>query len=257
MQSADRAVRMTLTLDRVASSLEALEETIIHKLIDRAQFRANPPAYERGGSGFAGESSRSLFELRLRYTEEMDAQFGRFGVPEERPFTTALPPSRRVANVPDTGLHVRDFACISVAPEVLESYRGLIAAICQPGDDGHYGSSVEHDIFALQAISRRVHFGGVYVAECKYLEDPTGYAALAAARDTTGLLSKLTRQSVEDRIVARVSEKVAQIQHAVNASVRVRIDPDTLVTYYRDTIIPLTKQSEVLYLVNRERGGAA
>ena len=74
-------------LHLIAAQLEGLEETIITKLIDRAQFKANLVAYEAGKSGFDGAENESLFDLRLRYHEEMDAYFGRFCVPEERPFT--------------------------------------------------------------------------------------------------------------------------------------------------------------------------
>ena len=253
---------MELSLDRIAATLEGLEETIISKLIDRAQFRVNRPAYTPGRSGFTGEGERSLFELRLRYTEKMDAQFGRFCVPEERPFTRRLPRSRREVNLPPTGLHLPAFDAVSVAPAVQTTYLEFVPRFCAAGDDGQYGSSVEHDVFALQALSRRIHYGGLYVAESKYRDDPAGYAALVAADDTAGMLAKLTRHEVEERIVQRVRSKVEQLQKHVNRRVRTCIDPDVLVTFYRDHVIPLTKRSEVLYLRHREpqvprrKGGA-
>ena len=82
-------------IDSVAEQLEALEETIILRLIDRAQYRVDRPAYEPGGIEFRGEDRTCLFGLRLRYQEEMDAVFGRFAFPEERPFTQGLPGARR------------------------------------------------------------------------------------------------------------------------------------------------------------------
>jgi chorismate mutase len=84
---------MELSLNRIAAQLEGLEETIIHKLLDRAQFLSNDVVYRVGESGFEGEPHQSLFTLRLRYQEEMDAVFGRFCVPEERPYTQGLPRS--------------------------------------------------------------------------------------------------------------------------------------------------------------------
>jgi chorismate mutase len=242
---------MVLELNTIAAVLEGLEETIISKLIDRAQFRVNRAAYTAGSSGFEGEEGRSLFELRLRYQEEMDARFGRFLVPEERPFTSDLPTPHRRAQLPDTGLGIADWNQVSVASAVLESYLQLLPLMCAPGDDGHYGSSVEHDVYVLQALSRRIHFGALYVAECKYREDPEGYSALVTARDEAALLGKLTRRSVEERIIDRVNEKVAHLQARVNRSVRTCIDPAVVTQFYRDRIIPLTKQSEVLYLLNR------
>ena len=83
-----------LELSNIASILESLEETIIFKLIDRAQFCSNPVIYKPGKSEFPGEE-KSLFELRLFYQETMDAVFGRFMCPEERPFCKGLPKPRR------------------------------------------------------------------------------------------------------------------------------------------------------------------
>jgi chorismate mutase len=81
----------TLEIDTIAARLEGLEETNISKLIDRAQFCVNKRIYRPGESGFEGENKRSLFLLRLFFHEKIDAQFGRFCVPEERPFFSLLP----------------------------------------------------------------------------------------------------------------------------------------------------------------------
>ena len=35
----------------------------------------------------------------------------------------------------------------------------ILPAICQAGEDRHYGSCASADIIALQAISKRVHYG--------------------------------------------------------------------------------------------------
>ena len=56
---------ITPDLDKIATDLEGLEETIIARLIDRAQFRRNRPTYQPGKSGFTGEGALSLFALRL------------------------------------------------------------------------------------------------------------------------------------------------------------------------------------------------
>lgn len=238
-------------LDTIAATLEGLEETIISKLIDRAQFRVNTPAYEPGRSGFSNERDRSLFDLRLRLTEEMDAQFGRFCVPEERPFTPHLAPPRRTVHIPPTGLHIDSFDTISVAAAILSAYRSLLPRLCAEGDDGHYGSSVEHDVFALQALSRRIHYGGLYVAESKYREQQKAYRELIDAGDHAAIERALTRTEVEERIYERVRDKISHAQQRVNRNVRTCIDPEILVAFYREYVIPLTKRSEVLYLLNR------
>lgn len=241
-----------LDLSFIAARLESLEETIISKLIDRAQFCYNELIYKPGLSGFTGEPSRSLFELRMFHQEQMDALFGRFCAPEERPFNDNLPSPQRKVSIPDTGLRIADYNRISQADQVLKSYLGLIPGICPKGDDGQYGSSVEHDIYAIQAIARRIHYGALYVAECKFSDDSYTYKRLIEAHDENALNEKLTRKEVEEKIIERIREKTVSTQSLVNKSIRNVIDPDIVAEYYRNVIIPLTKKGEVAYLLNRQ-----
>lgn len=43
----------------------------------------------------------------------------------------------------------------------------FVTGITEVGDDGNYGSSAMYDVFCLQALSRRIHFGK-FVAEAKF-----------------------------------------------------------------------------------------
>ena len=244
---------MKIDLHWIAQQLEGLEETIISKLIDRAQFRANAAVYQPGKSGFNNEPGLSLFGLRLRHQEEMDARFGRYCVPEERPFTADLPAPGREVNLPDTGLCLDNLEAVNLTGEIRAAYLALVPRLCAPGDDGHYGSSVEHDIYALQAIARRIHFGALYVAESKFSDDPRGYSALIEADDEEAITERLTRRAVEEQIIERVREKVSYAQQRVNKRVRYCVEAETVMQFYRDYIIPLTKRGEVLYLMNRRR----
>ena len=240
-----------LNLSNIAAQLEGLEETIIYKLLDRAQFKTNRRVYKPGYSGFTGESQRCLFDIRLSFHETMDAQFGRFHVPEERPFTDNLPSSRREVLLPPTQLAINDYDLVNASSDIKKAYINLLTALCDDGDDGQYGSSVEYDVFAVQSIGRRIHFGALYVAESKFSSSPAEYTELIRNRDEKGLMKKLTRKTVEDRIISRIYEKICSIQSNVNQTVRRVIDPQIIVTFYRETIIPLTKKGEILYLLNR------
>ncbi|MEE8440366.1 MAG: chorismate mutase [Spirochaetia bacterium] len=243
-------------LNVIAAHLEGLEETIIHRLIDRAQFRENPAAYSPGSSGFNDAEDQSLFDLRLRYQEEMDAAFGRFKVPEERAFHTDLPTPRREVALTETPLDGAAAAAVNRTPEIVRSYLKFIPALCEAGEDGQYGSSVEHDVLAIQAIGRRIHYGALYVAESKYRADPEQYAAAAAAvavGDRAALIKLITRTEVEERILRRVSEKVDYVQASLNPVVRRRVDPQVVLKLYRDNIIPMTKKGEIDYLLVRTR----
>jgi chorismate mutase len=238
-------------IDAIAARLEGLEETIISKLIDRAQFRLNRCVYLKGRSGFAGEKTRSLFYLRLLFHEKMDAQFGRFCVPEERPFFSRLPKPKRRVTIPETGLRCDDYDAVNLMRDIVTAYRRLVPRICLAGDDGQYGSSVEHDVYAVQAIARRVHYGSLFVAESKFRAAPEDFSALIMKKSRKAIIEKLTRKEIEERIVRRTREKSRAMQLNVNRDIRHFIEPEIIAEFYRDVIVPLTKKGEALYLFNR------
>jgi chorismate mutase len=241
-----------IDLEAVALRLEGLEETIIHHLIERAQYRLNPVVYEPGRSAFEGFDRESLLDIRLLYHERMDAEFGRFCVPEERPFSSGLPAPRRQVNLPVYPIALPDFDAVNLTAEIKRSYIAFLPSFLTGGDDGQYGSTIEHDVFALQAIARRIHYGSLFVAESKYREDPAGYAALAKKNEREAIITRLTRREVEERIIARVKEKVDAAQKTANTRVRALVHPEAVVRFYRDTVIPLTKEGEVRYLLARK-----
>jgi chorismate mutase len=240
-------------LTTIAAFLEGLEDSIIYKLLDRAQFGRNSKAYATGGSGFANFPEASTFAVRLRLQEEMDARFGRYYLPEERPFTRDLP-------IPERHIPLRDEfplanpQLINQSEPILATYLSLLDQICLNVDDGHYGSSVEHDVYALQAIARRIHYGAFYVSEAKFQQNPTLFMALIRAGDDAGIMAALTRPEVEERITLRLGQKVDAIQNMINPAVRRAIDSRVIVDFYRLTIIPLTKAGELAYFKHRLMG---
>ena len=243
----------SLSLTHIAARLEALEETIIMRFLDRAQVAVNREAYLPGHSGFEGAGNESLFELRLASQERMDAEFGRFMVPEERPVSEDLPAPRRKVHLPDLPLRVSDPNVVRRSPEIRDAYLAVLPDLCKDDDDGQYGSAVEHDVYTIQAIARRVHYGALYVAEAKYRERTEEYRRVALDGDREALLAMLTRAEVEAQILERLEKKVKDLQVDVNTEVRRVIGPDVLVSFYRETIIPLTKGGQISYLLERAR----
>jgi len=240
-----------LRLDAIAAHLAGLEETLIYKLLDRAQFAGNPGAYLPGQSRFVPAEAASLFELRLRFQETLDTQFGRYLIPEERPFHAGLPAPRRQPPQAETGLAIGDLEMINVTGPIREAYLDLLPRLSGTGDDGHWGSSVEHDVICLQALARRIHYGALYVGETKFREDPARFTALTRARDDAGLGAAITRAEVEERVLARVRAKVEAVQSVSDPALRRLVDPETLVDFFRRAIIPLTKEGEIRYLYQR------
>ena len=233
----------------VAARLEGFEETIILRLIDRAQFSADIGIYQPGNSFLENH------EKPLQYQTVASGNYGfLFWAIRalRRPFNKDLPEPRRKVVLPDTGLHIQDFQKINLTAKILQDYLNLVPRICPAGDDGQWGSSVELDVYALQAIARRIHYGALYVAESKFRRDPEVYSRLIKEGNPSAILEKLTRKDVEDRIVSRVREKTVSIQTAVNPIVRKVIDPDIVVDFYRNSIIPITKRVKCLYSNRQE-----
>jgi chorismate mutase len=236
-------------LNELAAFLESLEEAIIWRLIGRVQFPHNPEVYEAGNSGFAKEPG-SLFDVRLRYQERMDALFGRYAAAEERPCSPKLPRARRALRKPGPDFPIERYNLVNLTPQIISAYLGLVPKICRPGSDGNHGSSVEYDIFAVQALGRRVHYGSFYVAERKYLDSPDYFRSAVERGDTGAITSGLVRQEVEEAIIRRVREKAETLQGYKSPS-RIYLRPAAVSDFYRDAIIPLTRQGEIMYITNR------
>ena len=150
-------------------------------------------------------------------------------------------------------------------------------------DDHDYGSALEHDVIALQAISRRVHYGAIYVAESKFRSQEKQLRPLIeqwqkscnaeqsnpeqlnanqseAATYQERILSLITRPEVEQKILQRVYDKAFAIQLGSQEKVdtsnnialhRFYLEPAALRDFYENAVIPLTKQGELAYLYRR------
>ena len=163
----------------------------------------------------------------------------------------------------------------------------VVPSLTRAGDDEQHGSSVVCDIVALQALSRRVHYGK-FVAESKYRGDPEAYQKLVDANDADGVMELLTNAAVEKQVLRRARLKAATygrepllmnnapisgsettdtsavVAAAAAAAVvmtmeamddenkpKGKVDPVAIEEIYRDLIIPLTKDIEVPYLFRR------
>ena len=229
-----------LSLANVRASLIRQEDTIIFSLIERAQFARNGNVYERGllpglppiprsaaenvGEGCpsthdspaanaaaaaaaADLIAPSLLEHMLRETEAVHGRVRRYTSPDEHAFYPSLLPPPLLPPLAFASSPLA--ACadgINLNGRVLEAYLSrALPLLTRAGDDGNYGSAALGDVAALQALSKRVHYGK-FVAEAKYRASPGEYRALAAARDEEGIMGLLTDAAVEDAVVARESE---------------------------------------------------
>jgi len=232
----------------VRGFLEHLEDEILMHIISRAQFTINPGVYKRG---YRGNRYESRLDHMLLWQEKGFSTEGRYQDPIERPFNVGLPPpeDKRLIEHPD--IHLANYDSVNVTRYVMEEYLGLIPRICPAGDDiRQYGSSAEHDIYVLMTVSQRIH-SGIYVAEWKRSKEPEKFDHLTAKRERKLLLEAITNSAVEDEVLRRVHKKATAWQSETNSKVRNIVLPEVVVDFYRDTIIPLTKEGEMRYFLNR------
>jgi chorismate mutase len=238
-----------LQIAHVRHVLIRLEETIIFALIERAQFLRNEPVYTPGffGSALGGES---LCGFLLRECECSHAKVRRYTSPDEHPFFTDLPEPI----LPLLGFSENPLArnAININPRIRQLYEGtLVPLICAPGDDRQYGSSAVGDVACLQALSKRVHYGK-FVAESKYLQPSPSLREAMQKRDPALILSAVTDEAVERQVIERVSAKAGAYTAELNrTAASPTVSPGVIAGIYRDWIIPLNKDVQVQYLLQR------
>ncbi|KAF8899712.1 chorismate mutase [Mucidula mucida] len=251
-----------LSLDRIRSVLTRLEDTIIFSLIERAQFGHNPRIYQRGAFkelqevGFTG----SWLEWFLKETESFHGlpnsqlNSNKYTSPDEYPFSSDLPEPILPALAFPALLH----------PNTVNRAKGIVGDD-EFEDDGNYGSAATIDIEILQAISKRVHYGK-FVSESKFLENPAAFIPHIQNPNRQALEDLITKPEVERRLLMRLAKKAATYaqdfasdgtQVPVNdgkINAYSKIDVDGVVDLYESYIIPLTKEVEVDYLLQRLNG---
>jgi chorismate mutase len=225
------------------------EETIIFALIERANFRRNYAIYDPKHQKLRNVygTPMSFLEYMLLETEKLHSKVRRYTSPEEHPFFPSLLPSPILPELSyPQQILLKGKGAVDVNCEIMRWYEEkIIDRLCVPGDDEQHGSSVLCDITALQALSRRIHYGK-FVAESKFLKDPDTYTRLAHENNVTGIVDLLTNVEVEKRVLRRAFVKASTYgQDITGLTEGFKVEPMLLADIYRDMIIPLTKDVEV------------
>jgi chorismate mutase len=241
-----------LELSYIRNCLIRMEETIIFALIERAQFKLNEIIYKVGAFGSEINKNDSLVGYLLHETEVIHAHMRRYTSPQEQPFFNNLPdpllPALHENNSPIKNNN------INVNNEIRKMYeKETVPRLCEPGDDGQYGSSSVCDTTCLQAISTRVHFAQL-VAESKYLDQQEEFDKYINARDEDALMNLITNKSVEAAVIERVHKKATAYGQEPDAETDTsKINARIVTDLYSQWIIPLTKKVEILYLLQRTK----
>jgi len=298
--------RDLLSLEYIRSTLIRQEETIIFALIERSQFRQNDICYVPGGVPGLGvppgsnvedesEEDFSFLDFMFTGTEALHSIVRRYESPEEHAFFPSRLPKRSnsLSELDYPNLLSNDEAINDLNWNTIltEKYLNVIVpSIANKGDDEQHGSTVLCDIAALQALSKRIHFGK-FVAESKYQSNPSGFQKLVDDGDADGVMELLTNAKVEEQVLTRARLKAttygreplmasmpkvegndddnASIIAAAAASavvtameamkksddddtqIKGKVDPVVIESIYRELIIPMTKDIEVAYLFLR------
>ena len=238
----------TLSLDNIRNVLVRLEETILFGVLERAQFRQNPVIYKPEGVGreLGGES---LVQYLLHECERSHAKVRRYTSPDEHPFFHDLPapilPAAVYANPlrPNT-ININDRIWAAYVDEI-------VPFLCAAGDDRQWGSSSVNDVYLLQALSKRIHYGK-FVAESKCRARPEQFDPLIRAGDADALREAITDVAVEKAVLDRVDRKASTYSRELEAIPGQTIaDHAAVRELYARWIIPMNKDVQVLYLLDR------
>lgn len=240
-------------LANIREDLVRMEDSIIFNLIERADFPIMPSVYENNSKlipGFEGSFLDWLFQQH----ESVQSQCRRYQAPDQYPFyphvvkESVLPP----INYPK--LLANYFREININDEIMDVYiNKIIPRVANQGEESeNYGSTAIMDISTLQTLSRRIHFG-MFVAESKFQADRELYTKLIKEKNVDGIMENITNSAVEEKILQRLLIKAKTFGTDPTAGIEgtSKIEPEAVVTIYKELVIPLTKKVEVNYLLRR------
>ncbi|KAG5982886.1 hypothetical protein E4U43_006349, partial [Claviceps pusilla] len=202
----------------------------------------------------------SFFDWYFSEQEKLQSLIRRYESPDEYPFfpdavqTPILTPLNYPKILHNNNVNVND----KIKTFYIEKF---LPAVCPDfgredrGQSGeNYGSAATCDFACLQALSRRIHFGK-FVAESKFRSDPEMYKRMIKASDREAIAESITNKAVEKSVLARLRLKAQTYGKDPSLSdetqEHVKINVDAVVAMYEDFVIPLTKEVEVEYLMQR------
>lgn len=234
-----------------------MEDTITFHLIERVQFPLNGTIYKPGALEIPN-SDLSFLDWTLREREKLDSLIRRFQSPDEYPFfpdalqTPILKPLHYPKILHENDVNVNE----KIKKHYIDTFLPAACADFGRKDRGeteeNYGSAATADILCLQALSRRIHFGK-FVAESKFQTETEKFVKLIKAEDRDGLGEAITNAAVEKKVLERLRLKARTYgtDPSIGAEAPGKINVDAVVAMYKDFVIPLTKEVEVEYLMQR------
>jgi chorismate mutase len=232
-------------------------------LIERVQFPRNPSIYKPGAVRIPN-CDYSLLDWMIREQERFQSLVRRYQSPDEYPFfpDALQEPILQPIHYPQI-LHPND---VNINDKLKHHYtEHILPAACinygreERGENQeNFGSAATCDLNCLQALSRRIHFGK-FVAEAKFQKETDRFVDLIKREDRKGIDEAITNAAVEKQVLERLRLKAKTYGtdpsiSAGEAAEAGKINVDAVVAMYKDYVIPLTKEVEVDYLMQRLKG---
>lgn len=206
-------------------------------MIERAQFPLNATIY-KPGEIVIPNSNLSLFDWILWESERLHSLVRRYQSPDEYPFhpSALREPILQALHYPAI-LHPND---VNVNQKIKDSYISrILPSICadreeKPEQQENYGSAATIDILALQALSRRIHFGK-FVAEAKFQTETERFVRLIKEENRQGIDEAITNAAVEEQVLQRLrlKAKTYGTDPDVKSKDTGKIDVEAVVAMYK------------------------
>ena len=235
-----------MELEKIRDRLIELEDVIIKGLCERANYKQNLEIYEHNAEQFKYKNNfeGTYFDFMFKQIENVHSIAGRYNCFDEKPFYKGLEECQveREYNsqIPDEILKFSKK--INFSPWIKIGYLNFINELCEEGEDANYGDTTLSDIFNLQAISKRIHYG-ILVMEAKYKDNQSQYDKLLSQNNDISIGSALKNVSVEQKVLQRVKEK--SIKNGFK-------NPNKIVKFFKNCIIPMTIQVELDYIFSKK-----
>lgn len=193
-------------------------------------------------------------------TEKLHALIRRYTSPDENAFYPHLLPEPILPSLKYP--QVLKPNRININDQIMSVYLEKILPGMTEATSDHtsFGSTSTADIAVLQALSKRMHFGK-FIAEAKFQAETERYSQLILANDAAGIMDALTNLVVEEKVLERVKLKASTYGQDLEGSAAPavtstsaaewKVDPQLISDIYRDFVMPLTKEVQVAYLLQR------
>lgn len=170
--------------------------------------------------------------------ERLHSLVRRYESPDEYPFFPSVleKPILQALHYPAI-LHPND---VDINAKLKDSYiNHIVPSVCakrqeRPEQQENYGSAATIDVLALQALSRRIHFGK-FVAESKFRTETERFVKLIKAEDRKGIDEAITNMTVEMQVLERLRLKAKTYGKDPDSASRDpgKIDVEAAVSVYK------------------------